>query len=154
MLFRSGATRTITVVASGQGAVTIAPSGTFSIGDTAGNATTTAGGTDRTVTFDSVAPTLTLEQATGQADPAKNSAISFTLSANEALDGATITASDFTVTNGSTPVVTGSGTTWTITTTATADGNVAIAPSGTFSDRKSTRLNSSHMSESRMPSSA
>ena len=127
----------------------------FSISDTAGNAQTTAGGTDRTVTFDSVAPTLTLEQATGQTDPTKTSSIQFTLTASESLDATTVTAADFTVTNGTGLTVGGSGTTFTITVTASAQGAVTIAPSGTFSvsdpagnatttDRKSTRLNSSH----------
>lgn len=50
---------TITVTASAVGAVTIAPSGSFSVGDTQGNLATTAGGSDRSVTFDNAAPTLT-----------------------------------------------------------------------------------------------
>ena len=48
-------------------------------------------------TVDQTAPTLTLQQALAQVDPTNTATITFTLSAGEALDPATITASDFTV---------------------------------------------------------
>ena len=129
----SGSTYTVTVTATAQGAVTVVPSGTFGVNDTAANTATTAGGTDRTVTYDSIAPTLTLQQAAGQADPANTSPVAFTLSATESLDGTTITASDFTVTNGGTPTISCTSTTCTVTTVATAEGVVSITVSPSFS---------------------
>ena len=57
------------------GTVTIGLSGAFGVNDLAGNAATTAGGADRSVTFDTIAPTLTLTQATTQADPTSTSSI-------------------------------------------------------------------------------
>ena len=141
---------TVTTVAAAEGVVSITVSPSFSVSDPAGNATVgatvladTSVTYDREVTYDATAPTLTLAQAADQVDPAKNAAIRFTLSANETLDAATVTASDFTVTNGSAVTVTGSGSSFTLTTTPSAQG-----------DRKSTRLNSSHIPLSRMPSSA
>ena len=96
----------ITVTASGQGAVSVAPSAGFSVADPAGNVTTTIEyGIDRSVTYDTVAPTLTLAQAAGQADPAKDAPIRFTLSSNEALDTSSVTADDFAVVNGTASVV-------------------------------------------------
>ena len=91
---------TITVVPSGQGAVTIAPSGTFAATDVAGNQTTTAGGTDRSVTYDTVAPDVALKQAPAQTDPANANPIQFVLVATESLDAATVTTADFTATGG------------------------------------------------------
>ena len=79
------------------------------------------------------APALTLEQASGQADPAKAGPITFTLSANEALDAATVTASDFTATGGTLGTISCSGASCTIPVTPSAQGTVSIAPSGTFS---------------------
>ena len=49
----------ITVAATAPGTVNIDLSGSFSVSDTQGNAATTAGGTDRSVTYDNQAPTLT-----------------------------------------------------------------------------------------------
>ena len=70
----SGTSFTVTVTASGEGNVTIAPAAGFSVSDVAGNAT--VGATiladtqvtyDRAVTYDITAPTVTLEKAAGQA---------------------------------------------------------------------------------------
>ena len=49
------------LAATAGGAVTVAPSGSFSVSDTAGNVQTTAGGTDRSVTYisDATPPTVT-----------------------------------------------------------------------------------------------
>ncbi|MGI9117634.1 MAG: beta strand repeat-containing protein, partial [Gaiellales bacterium] len=129
----SGASFTISVAPSGQGPVTIAPSGSFAVADPAGNQTTTAGGTDRSITYDSVAPTLTIQQAADQVDPTSTSAIRFTITASEPLDATTITAADFTVANGGTPTISGSGTTFTVTTTASGQGAVTLGLSGSFS---------------------
>ncbi|GEM_PF-5200293 len=55
----SGAACTFSVIPGGEGSVTIAPSATFQIRDSAGNASTTAGGTARSITYDLTPPTLT-----------------------------------------------------------------------------------------------
>ena len=81
----------IWVTASAQGAVTIAPSAAFSVSDVAGNATSsTVAGSDRSVTYDTIAPTLTLAQAADQADPAKSAPVRFSLSSNEDLSTGTV----------------------------------------------------------------
>ena len=131
---------TVTTTAAAEGVVSITVSPTFSVSDVAGNAT--VGATiladtqvtyDRAVTYDITAPTLTLEQAADQADPAKNASIKFTLTANEPLDGTTVTASDFSVMNATGTTVSGSGATYTITATASGQGAVTIAPAAGFS---------------------
>ena len=122
----------VNVTPAADGAVTIAPSATFSVEDVAGNTQTNAGGTDRSVTYDTTAPTVVLEQANAQVDPSNVAAIQFTLSANEDLQSASVTTSDFSATNGSVTSVTGSGSSYTVTVTAAADGPVSVAPSGTF----------------------
>ena len=128
-------TCTIPVTPTADGAVTIAPSTTFSVSDLVGNAQTSAGGTDRSVTYDATAPTLALEQVAGQADPTNATPVNFALGADEALDVATVGAGDFAVTNGTLGTIDCSGTptTCTIPVTPTADGAVTIAPSTTFS---------------------
>ena len=127
----SGDAYTVTVTATGQGNVTIAFAG--SVADPAGNTKTTAGGTDRTVTYDTIAPALTIAQAAGQADPTNVATIRFTLTGNEDIDPATVTAADFTVVNGAAPTITGSGRTLTVTTVAAAEGAVSITVSPDFS---------------------
>ena len=84
---------------------------------------------------DTTAPTVTLAQAAGQADPTNTSPVNFSLVADEALDTTTVTAADFTVTNGTIGPIACSGTptTCTIPVAPTADGAVTIAPSGSFS---------------------
>ena len=129
----SGSTYAIAVTAAGDGTVAIAPSLTFAVEDPAGNATTSAGGADRSVVYDSTSAVVSLEQAAGQADPAKNAAIAFTFSSSEDLRSASVTTADFDATNGTIASVTGSGDTYTVTVTATTDGDVSIAPSGAFS---------------------
>ena len=134
----SGTSFTITVTPTGDGAVTIAPSGTFSVADLAANATTTTvAGSDRSVTYDSIAPTLTLAQAAGQADPTNVRSVRFTLSANEVIDASTVTSADFSVSDGTIDSIACSGTpsVCVITVSAIADGTVTIglAPAAGFS---------------------
>ena len=57
---------------------------------------TIAGGADRSVTYDTVAPTVTVDQSAGQADPTNvRSAIRYTVVFSEPVTG--VVASDFTV---------------------------------------------------------
>lgn len=128
----SGDAYTVAVTADGEGLVEIDASPEFEVADPAGNATASAGGSDRDVTYDR-SPEVTLGQAEGQADPTNVAAIEFALSANEDLDSNTVDASDFDVANGTIDSVTGSGAEYVIAVTATAEDAVTISESGTFS---------------------
>ena len=55
--------------------------------DPAGNANAASTSTDNTVTWDNVAPTVTINQAVGQADPTNASPINFTVVFSEAVTG-------------------------------------------------------------------
>src|SRR5439155_1482336 len=57
--------------------------------DAAGNGNTASTSTDNTVTFDVTAPTVTINQATGQADPTNASPINYTVVLSEAVTGFT-----------------------------------------------------------------
>ena len=54
--------------------------------DAAGNANAASTSTDNTVTFDTTAPTVTINQAAGQADPTKRRPINFTVVFSETGD--------------------------------------------------------------------
>jgi hypothetical protein len=124
---------TIYVTATGQGPVSIAPNSNFAVVDVAGNPANPTHVTGTPSVLYDTAPVITVNQAAGQADPTNAATIDFTLSANEALDGASIEASDFGVTNGTFDGVAADGDDFTITVTADGDGDVSIAPSETFS---------------------
>ena len=130
----AGGACAITVTASAQGAVTIAPSGSFSVTDPAGNAQSSVTTGDLSVTYDTTAPTVTLEQGSLQADPTSGSLIAFRVTATEDLSTGSVTSGDVTITNGtfsSIEVVTAR---WVrIWVTASAQGAVTIAPSAAFS---------------------
>ncbi len=64
--------------------------------DAAGNANTASTSTDNTVTVDTTAPTVTINQAAGQADPTNTSPINFTAIFSEPVSG--FTAADVTIT--------------------------------------------------------
>ena len=55
--------------------------------DTAGNGNTASTSTDNTVTWDNVAPTVTINQAAGQADPTNATPINFTVVFSEPVTG-------------------------------------------------------------------
>ena len=124
----------IVVTANAEGAVTIAPSGTFAAADPTGNVqTSTVAGSDRSVTYDITAPVVSVAQAAAQADPARTNPLAFTVSANEALLLASVTAGDFVVTNGTIGAIDCSAAGCAITVVATGSGAVSIAPSADFS---------------------
>src|SRR5207249_768317 len=83
----------------------------------------------QTYTYDTTAPTVTMEQAPGQADPAKASPINFTATFSEPVTG--LASSDVTLTGtaGGTPVisVTGSGTSYAIAVSGMTDGTVVAS---------------------------
>src|SRR5919201_843129 len=55
--------------------------------DAAGNGSAASTSTDNSVTYDATAPTVTINQASGQADPTNVSPISFTVVFSEAVSG-------------------------------------------------------------------
>ena len=54
--------------------------------DAAGNANTASTSTDNSVTYDATAPTVTINQAAGQADPTNALPINFTVVFSEAVE--------------------------------------------------------------------
>src|SRR5438876_4096204 len=126
----AGGTKTVTVTDSGDHktynvAVSGMTDGTVIAGipakaatDAAGNGSSASTSADNTVTYDGTAPTVTINQATGRADPANGSPINFTVVLSE-------TVSDF-----ATGDVTLSGTAGATTATVTGSGstyNVAVS---------------------------
>ncbi|MBI2774152.1 MAG: hypothetical protein HYX56_06650, partial [Chloroflexi bacterium] len=135
--FNTNYTVTVTgMAANTQGPITVSiPAG--GAADLATN-TNTASPTSATVQFDAVRPTVTIDQAAGQADPA-NGSITYTVVFSEPVTGFTAADVDLTLTGslaGLTPTVgvSGSGTTYTVTVTgfpADVQGTVtASVPAG------------------------
>src|SRR4029434_5545405 len=105
--------------------------------DAAGNANTGSTGTDNTVTYDTTAPTVTINQAAGQADPTNGSPINFTVVFSEWVsDFATGDVTLSATAGATTATVTGSGTTYNVAVSGmTSDGTViATLPGGVASD--------------------
>lgn len=95
--------------------------------DAAGNPSAASTGADNSVRYDGVAPTVTVNQAAGQADPAPGPSIAFTVVFDEPVTG--FDASDVVVggTAGGTASVSGSGPTYTVTVSGmTGDGTVIV----------------------------
>jgi hypothetical protein len=84
--------------------------------DAAGNANTASTSSDNTVTYDVTAPTVPINQASGQADPTKTSPINFTVTFGEPVTDFATGDVSFIGTAPGTPVgtVTGSGTTYNV----------------------------------------
>ncbi len=92
------------------GAGTVQPSiAANTVTDVAGNNNSASTATDNTVTYDTTAPTVTVNQAGGQSDPVNSLPINFTVVFSEAISAATFTTADITQ-NGS-----ATGITWSIT---------------------------------------
>lgn len=85
----SGATYQVSVSGMTQSGDVIASIGAGAAKDAAGNDSTASTSTDNTVAFelDSVAPTVTINQASGQADPASSSPVLFDVAFSEAVTG-------------------------------------------------------------------
>ncbi len=112
----SGATYNVAVTISGT-----FPTGTITATVNAGAATDAAGNTsaaststDNTVTFDNVQPTVTIDQAAAQADPAGASPVNFTVVFNEPVTGLPAGGVTFTGTLTGTVTVTGGPTTFNV----------------------------------------
>jgi len=135
----SGANYTVSVTGmSGVGTVVASiPAGVAVDGSQSGNLASSS--TDNTVLFDNVAPTLTINQAAGQADPTNTGPITFDVVFNEPVTG--FTGSDVSFagsTVGGTLVanVSGSGTNYTVTVTGMDGAGTVIAtvPAGGAAD--------------------
>jgi hypothetical protein len=111
--------------------------------DAASNNNSASTSVDNTVTFNPTGPTVTINQAAGQADPTNASPVLFTVVFSTAVTGFTgtdINLSASTVGGTLTPVVTGNGTTYTVSVTGmTGAGNiVATIPAGAAIDSLAT----------------
>jgi len=95
-------------------------------------------GTPRNVTVDATAPSVTINQAAGQADPVKTGPVNFTAVFSEPVTG--FTASDVSLFGSTAPGVTVTGifggpTTYTVVATASGDGAIVISlPTGAALD--------------------
>ncbi len=117
----SGTTYNVAVSGMTSSGTVIATIGAGVATDAAGNGNTASTSTDNTVTYDITAPTVTVEQAAGQADPTSTSPINFTVVFSEAVTGFGDSAGDVIIGGtafgaGSNPkaVITGSGTTYNV----------------------------------------
>lgn len=93
--------------------------------DGAGNGNTASTSTDNTVAFDATALGVTINQASGQADPTNTSPVNFTVVFTKSVTG--FTAGDVTLAGTattSTPTVTGGGATYNVAVPVTTDGTV------------------------------
>ncbi len=107
--------------------------------DLAGNPNVASTSTDNQVAYDGVAPTVTINQTLGQADPTNGASISFTVAFSESVTGfATGDVSFASSTVGGTLVgtVAGSGSTYTVTVTGMAGTGLVVAsiPAGKAAD--------------------
>ena len=106
--------------------------------DLADNPSAASTSTDDTVTWDATAPSVTVNQAAGQADPTNTSPINFTVVFSESVTG--FTAEDVTVAGTAggtlTPAVTGSGTTYNVAVSGmtTAGTVIVTVPAGGAAD--------------------
>jgi uncharacterized repeat protein (TIGR01451 family) len=132
----SGAMYTFDLVPAGQGLVTADISAGVAQ-DLGGNPNTAA--TQFSRTYDSVAPTVTVNRAAGQADPTSASPINFTVVFNEAVTGFGNSAADVTLSGtagATTAMVTGSGITYNVAVSGmSAVGTVIVTiPAGAAQD--------------------
>src|ERR671920_36512 len=84
-----GATYTVAVSGMASDGSVTATVGAGAAQDAAGNTNTASTSTDNSVTYDATAPTVTVNQAAGQADPTNASSINFTVVFSEPVTGFT-----------------------------------------------------------------
>jgi hypothetical protein len=134
----AGADYTVTVTGmTGEGTVVASIPAGAAVGPSGPTLASTS--TDNAVTFDGVAPTVTVEQAAGQADPTTLGSIAYTVHFSEdvtGFDGADVSFAGSTVSGTLVAGVTGSGTDYTVTVTGmTGQGTVvAGVPAGAAAD--------------------
>jgi YVTN family beta-propeller protein len=135
----SGATYSVSVTGMAGAGTVVASIPAGAAADLTGSPSLASTSTDNTVTVDTVAPTVTINQAIAQADPAGAAPITFTVVFSEAVTG--FTASDVSFagsTAGGTLVagVSGSGAAYTVSVTGMTSGGTVVAsiPAGAASD--------------------
>ena len=125
----AGPTYTVSVTGMSGGGTVTASVVASAATDPAGNASAASTSTDNTVTFDGVAPTVTINQAVGQVDPDNTSPIIFTVVFSETVTG--FASNDVTITGtaGGTKAVaiSGTGPTYTATVTGMTTSGTVIA---------------------------
>jgi len=122
----------VLVTPGADGLVAVAPDPAFSVTDSLGNAQVAPGGSDRSVTYDTVVPVLSLARAPDQADPTSSPAVRFRLTADEPLAADSVAAGDFAATGGTVTSLACAGATCTVEVTATGSGSVALGPGAAF----------------------
>ena len=135
----AGGTKTATVTGSGT-TYNVAVTGMTSSGtvtatiaagvahDAAGNPNAASTSSDNTVTYDNIVPTVTINQAAGQADPTNTSPIKFTVVFSESVsDFATGDVTLSGTAGATTGTVTGSGTTYNVAVTGMTGNGTVIA---------------------------
>ncbi len=148
----SGGGNALSAIVSGSGAnYTVSVSGMTTTGavvasipagaatDSAGNASAASTSTDNSVFFDNLGPTVTVNQAAGQTDPASTSPIRFSVEFSESVAGFTSADVSFagsTVAGTLAASVSGSGASYTINVTGmSGSGTVAVSiPAGAATD--------------------
>ena len=100
--------------------------------DAASNPNTASTSTDNTVTYDTTAPTVTINQAVGQVDPTNASPINFTVTFSENVSG--LVAANVTLSSG-TAIVSGGPTIYTVAVSGMTQGVLtASLPAGVLAD--------------------
>jgi LPXTG-motif cell wall-anchored protein len=144
----SGSAGATTAVVTGAGPYNVAVSGMTGNGtiiatvpagaaaDAAGNQNTASTSADNTIVYDAVAPLVTVEQKSGQADPTRTSPVEFTVTFSEAVTG--FTNADITLSgsaSATTAVVTGAGPYNVAVSGMTGNGTIiATVPAGAAAD--------------------
>ncbi|MBI4986102.1 MAG: Ig-like domain-containing protein, partial [Rhodocyclales bacterium] len=122
-----GKTYTVEVTADDNSTTSLSvTAGNTGVADTAGNALA-ASATNSAQAVDTVNPTATVTDNVSGTVNAATTSVAYTYTFSEAVTG--LTASDFTVTNGTIGTVSGSGTTWTVNVTpatGVASGNIGL----------------------------
>ena len=127
----SGTTYNVAVSGMSSNGTVIADIGAGVATDALGNGNTASTSTDNTVTYDTMGPTVTIEQAVGQADPTNASPINFTVMFSEVVtDFATGDVSLSGTAGATTAIVTGSGTTYNVAVSGMSSNGTVIADIG------------------------
>ena len=143
-----GTTYNVTVSGMTSDGMVIASVSAGAAVDATGNSNVDSTSTDNTVVYDTTDPTVTVNQAAGQADPTGASSVNFTVVFSEAVTG--FSSNDINLSgtaNPATAVVTGSGSTYTVAVSGMTNSGTVIAsvPAGIAQD-SATNINTSSTS--------
>jgi hypothetical protein len=126
----SGPTYTVTVTGMNGTGLVKASIAAGAVKDPAGNNSLASTSTDNTVTFDNVPPTVTINQAATQPDPATSNSLTYTVVFSEPVvgfDGTKINFAGSTVGGTLQAAVSGSGPTYTVTVTGMVGNGLVVA---------------------------